>query len=89
MSSVLENRLEKIINSQAVAALQSSLIGLEKECLRVNNQGNISQSAHPEKLGSALTHPYITTDYSEALLEFITPPYKSVDDALAFLCDTQ
>jgi len=89
VSSVLENRLEKIINSQAVAALQSSLIGLEKECLRVNNQGNISQSAHPEKLGSALTHPYITTDYSEALLEFITPPYKSVDDALAFLCDTQ
>ncbi len=89
MSSILENRLTKIIKSQAVAALQSSLIGLEKECLRVNRQGNISQSPHPEKLGSALTHPYITTDYSEALLEFITPPYESVDDALEFLRDTQ
>ncbi len=89
MSSVLENRLTKIIKSQAVAALQSSLIGLEKECLRVNHQGNISQLPHPEKLGSALTHPYITTDYSEALLEFITPPYESVDDALEFLRDTQ
>lgn len=89
MSTLVENRLAKIIKSQAVDALQSSLIGLEKECLRVNNQGNISQSPHPEKLGSALTHPYITTDYSEALLEFITPPYESVDDALDFLCETQ
>ncbi len=89
MSSLVENRLAKIINSQAVDVLQSSLIGLEKECLRVNPHGNISQAPHPEKLGSALTHPYITTDYSEALLEFITPPYESVDTALAFLCDTQ
>jgi len=89
VSSLVENRLKKIINSQAVGTLQESLIGLEKECLRVNSQGNISQSAHPEKLGAALTHPYITTDYSEALLEFITPPYESVDDALRFLCDTQ
>ncbi len=47
--------------------------GIEKEGLRVNADSQISQIPHPTKLGSALTHSHITTDYSEALLEFITP----------------
>lgn len=46
--------------------------GIERETLRVDNQGHISQTPHPKGLGSALTHSYITTDYSESLLEFIT-----------------
>ena len=33
-------------------------------------------------LGAALTHPDITTDYSEALMEFITPPLPTVGEAL-------
>jgi gamma-glutamylcysteine synthetase len=33
-----------------------------------------SRRPRTPRLGSALTHPWITTDYSEALLEFITPP---------------
>lgn len=89
MSNILESRLAKIINAQAVSALQSSAIGLEKECLRVNTEGKIAQSPHPAKLGSALKHPYITTDYSEALLELITPPCESVDKALDFLRNTE
>lgn len=64
-------------------------IGLEKESLRVSKEGVLAQTAHPEVLGSALTNPYITTDYSEALLEFITPPFADVCDALDFLRDTQ
>ena len=59
--------------------------GIEKEGLRVTRAGNIAQSAHPDGLGSALTHPYITTDYSEALLEFITPVFQNIDGMLAFL----
>ena len=47
--------------------------GIEKEGLRVDADSQISQAAHPQALGSALTHSHITTDYSEALLEFITP----------------
>jgi len=89
VKDIVENRVSKLINAQAVDALQSNLIGLEKECLRVNSEGKISQTAHPAKLGSALMHPYITTDYSEALLEFITPPSRSVEDALSFLQNTQ
>lgn len=46
--------------------------GIERETLRVTPTGNISQKPHPTGLGSALTHSSITTDYSEALLEFIT-----------------
>jgi glutamate--cysteine ligase len=50
------------------------LKGVEKEGLRVTPDGNLSQTPHPVGLGSALTHPLITTDFSESLLEFITPP---------------
>lgn len=63
-------------------------IGLEKESLRVQADGAIAQSPHPRALGSALAHPYITTDYSEALLELITPPGDDSAKTLQFLCDT-
>lgn len=59
--------------------------GIEKEGLRCSNQGVISQQPHPTGLGSALMHPSITTDYSEALLEFITPAYESGHEAIAHL----
>ena len=56
--------------------------GIEKESLRVNPNGHISHSPHPSRLGSALTNPYITTDFSEALLELITPVSQTIDDCL-------
>jgi glutamate--cysteine ligase len=82
-------RLQRLIDLQHRHLLSNSLIGLEKESLRVNREGSIAQTPHPEKLGSALTHPYITTDYSEALTEFITPPFPTTREALDFLRDTQ
>ena len=65
------------------------MIGLEKEGLRVTPDGTISQTSHPKSLGAALTNRYITTDYSEALTELITPPLPSAEAAMAFLTDTQ
>ena len=54
--------------------------GVEKESLRVTQaDATLAQTAHPLALGSALTHPSITTDYSEALLEFITPASASIE----------
>jgi glutamate--cysteine ligase len=47
--------------------------------------GAISRFPHPARLGSALTHPYITTDYSEALLELITPALSDAQQMLDFL----
>jgi len=64
------------------------LKGVEKEGLRVDANGFIAQTPHPEALGSALTHPRITTDYSEALLELITPVFSSTEAMLASLRDT-
>ncbi|MCZ6476255.1 MAG: glutamate--cysteine ligase, partial [Gammaproteobacteria bacterium] len=57
--------------------IRRGLRGLEKEALRVDSEGHLSARMHPTRLGSALTHPYLTTDYSEALLEFVTPAYPT------------
>ena len=46
-------------------------------------------NARGKALGAALTHPDITTDYSESLIEFITPPLPRVGDALQYLADLQ
>ncbi|MCY4644816.1 MAG: glutamate--cysteine ligase [Bacteriovoracales bacterium] len=59
--------------------------GLERECLRVTPKGDIADTLHSKAIGSALTHPYITTDYSEALLEFITPTLQDPQELLDFL----
>ncbi len=87
--SHVEQQLAAFVKTGQAGLLGHSHIGLEKETLRVNSEGGISQTAHPAALGSALTNPYITTDYSEALIEFITPPFADMGDALGFLCNTQ
>ncbi len=69
------------------ASLRGILRGLEKESLRITPQGTLAQTDHPHALGSALTHPHITTDYSEALLEFITEPFADVEHLLEQLDD--
>ena len=56
--------------------------GIEKESLRISPDGHISLSSHPLALGSSLTNPFITTDFSESLLEFITPVYSDIDECL-------
>ncbi len=61
--------------------------GVEKECLRIDGNGNLSLKPHPAALGSALTNRFITTDFSEALLEFVTPPSTYTWEALCALCD--
>jgi len=84
-SSLFHQRLADLGDSASAGLLSQSLKGLEKESLRVTRQGRIAQTAHPPCLGSALTHPYITTDYAEALLEFITPPTPAAEAAITFL----
>lgn len=59
--------------------------GIEKEGLRVNRNGLLSQKPHPKALGSALTHPHITTDFSEAQLELITGVHDDIESLLAEL----
>lgn len=71
MSDLLNRRLSLLGNH--LPLLKQCLHGIERECLRVTAEGRLAQTPHPEALGSALTNEQITTDYSESLLEFITP----------------
>ena len=67
-------RLRQMLDQTPRELFTGGLKGIEKESLRVTHDGHIAQTPHPTALGSALTHPHITTDYSEALLELITDP---------------
>lgn len=83
--SHIKERINKLLQTQQAHSLCGGLKGLEKESLRVNPEGKIAQTPHPFSLGAALTNPYITTDYSEALMEFITPPLSDVKECISFM----
>ena len=87
MQSEFEKNINLLIDHNLESGLKIGRIGIEKESLRTDMQGLIASTDHPKALGAALTHPYITTDYSEALLEFVTPPLVSSEEALDFLGD--
>lgn len=69
-------------NHRPEELLRGALLGIEKESLRVTPEGVISQTDHPKGLGSALMHPAVTTDYSEALIEFVTSPHEQIADVV-------
>ncbi len=82
-----ERRLSGLVNARERGVLRGGLKGVEREALRVGPDGRISQQPHPPALGSALTNPHITTDYSEALIELVTPPFPTVWELQQYLCD--
>jgi len=88
LDNVIKERVSQLLANGMPQVLRGRKVGLEKESLRVADNGNIAQTPHPMGLGSALTHPSITTDYSEALLELVTPPFEHFADTLTFLDDT-
>lgn len=87
MTPHLQNQLQTLAGPGYRELLQRIQRGLEKESLRITPEGRLAQTPHPAALGSALTHPSITTDYSEALLEFITPVDRSIEHCLDTLAD--
>ncbi|MEM6511692.1 MAG: glutamate--cysteine ligase [Pseudomonadota bacterium] len=86
MSKVFDQRLDALA-AIAPQPCKDCVRGVEKESLRVSQDGRLAQTTHPEGLGSALTNSYITTDFSEALLEFVTPTFYSIDHALTRVND--
>ncbi len=87
LDRVFERRLAGFVNAREPGVLRGGLKGLEKESLRVTPEGHIAQTSHPEAMGSALTNEVITTDYSEALIELVTPPFRESWELLQYLCD--
>ena len=83
--STIERTLNAFLNNGVQNLLADGKIGIEREALRVNSNGSIATTPHPKGLGSPLTHPNITTDYSEALIELITPAFTSIDETYVFL----
>lgn len=84
---VFERRLASLVNAGDSTLLQGGRRGVEKESLRVTPAGRIATTAHPAALGSALTNDHITTDYSEALIELVTPTFRTNWELLQYLCD--
>ena len=87
LDRTFERRLGALVNGRAAASLQGGLKGVEKESLRVTPKGRISKAPHPKDLGSALTHEHLTTDYSEALVELVTPAFPETWELTQYLCD--
>ncbi|MEJ2532847.1 MAG: glutamate--cysteine ligase [Halioglobus sp.] len=89
MSSTLQKQLQALSRPDLAGIIDKIQRGIEKESLRIDADGRLALTPHPAGLGSALTHSSITTDYSEALLEFITPVSTSIEDSLRTLEDVQ
>ena len=84
---VFDKRLSSLVNSGQPELLQGGRKGVEKESLRVTADGAVAQTPHPAALGSALTNDHITTDYSEALIELVTPTFGTSWELLQYLLD--
>ena len=74
--------LKARLQALPTAALRGMRRGIEKESLRSRPDGALALTPHPQALGSALTHPHITTDYSESQLELITGAHGDIDECL-------
>ena len=84
MSSELKKKLLYLKSIDFFSTLEIQR-GIEKESLRVDKDGAISEKTHPIGLGSSLTNPYITTDFAEALIEFVTPVFSDINELYEFL----
>ncbi len=87
MASQLRQRIDALAAHRDAHLLGQLNRGIEKESLRVLPDGNLSQAPHPAALGSALTHPLITTDFCESQPELITGVHTSVEGCLQELSD--
>ena len=83
-------KLQDVHQHFSGSELLGGSFGIEREGLRVTENGRLAQTDHPEIFGSKLDNPYITTDFSESQIEVVTPPYDSLPRTYAVLeglCD--
>ncbi len=86
-TETLRRALHEFLDEHPATLLTEGRKGLEKESLRVDAEGRLARTPHPPALGAALTHPYVTTDYAEAMLELVTPPFTDPEAVTTFLDD--
>ncbi len=85
MDSAFQRKVDALGGGDIQPWLMKSYHGLEKECLRVDADGTLALTAHPEAFGSPLLHPFISTDFSESQLELISPVFPKEDLLLQFM----
>jgi glutamate--cysteine ligase len=80
-----QRNIEQRLGALTAQRLAGMRRGIEKESLRAQPDGALALTPHPAALGSALTHPHITTDFCESQVELITGVHASVESCLAEL----
>lgn len=75
------NKIKKLFSSKEIL---SGNFGIERETLRLDENGYLAKSDHPEEFGDKAHNPYITTDFSESQIEVITPALPDVIEAYNF-----
>lgn len=75
------NKIKKLFSSSEIL---SGNFGIERETLRLDENGYLAKTDHPEVFGDKSHNPYITTDFSESQIEVITPALKNVEEAYKF-----
>jgi glutamate--cysteine ligase len=68
----MDGPLERRLAGLPAERLAGMRRGIEKESLRTRPDGALAFTPHPARLGAPLTHPSITTDFSESQVELIT-----------------
>ena len=87
MNRLVKKRIQRLATDGPDGVLAGGLKGVEKESLRVTPDGMLAATPHPKALGAAMTNRFITTDFSEALLEFVTPAMTRTWETLRVLCE--
>lgn len=87
MINCYKNKIAELQKEQYAPVFTQIQRGIEREALRIDQAGKLSNEPHSKALGAALTHASITTDYAESLLEFITPVSKDIDELVGYLRD--
>ncbi|MCB1173333.1 MAG: glutamate--cysteine ligase [Leptospiraceae bacterium] len=87
--------LKELLHTREPVLTTGQKLGLERECLRIQPDGSLAQTPHPYDLGSSLTHPAITTDFSESQIEFTSQTHSRISHLMAeleqlqnFVCTT-
>jgi len=79
--------VEQRLRAMPAEQLRGIRRGVEKESLRALPSADLALTPHPDSLGSALTHPNITTDFSESQLEFVTGVHPDAQACLTELTE--
>lgn len=85
MGLLNQKLIQLLIDKKLHNDLLRAQFGLEKENVRVDQDGILALTPHPKAFGNKMDNPYIQTDFSESQIEMITPTFDSIDETIHFM----